>query len=315
MLAEIAGIKDEILKRRKHGFTSVFFNFKNMNEDFWKILKNYVDMVKFCACISFFIDDDTFNSRISFLKSLGISLNFDVSYATGKISVIKLARYLKSIGFDFIEFNVIPGKESYIEEFSLIDSLKSLDLKVIVKITKPYKERKIRNKEIVEVACMFLEKDIEFVSLEGGILGRDTLIYDSNGNIIWDRVIDLVNAIPLEKILFEAPLWKQQAELIAEFGPNIGISNVNPEDVLYLEALRYGLSTGHFPETTKIELTPSAKFVYYVLKKLGPMDAPQIAYTTGLPGRTVREAIKILNEKGLILEVKKVGKRRVWKAV
>jgi len=42
-------------------------------------------------------------------------------------------------------------------------------------------------------------------------------------------------------IIWEAPLKKQQHELILTFGPNVNLGNIPPGEVLALESLRLGL--------------------------------------------------------------------------
>lgn len=44
-----------------------------------------------------------------------------------------------------------------------------------------------------------------------------------------------------DRIIWEAPLKKQQQALIERFGPNVNLGNIPPREVLALEALRVGL--------------------------------------------------------------------------
>ena len=45
----------------------------------------------------------------------------------------------------------------------------------------------------------------------------------------------------LEALIWEAPLKNQQQNLILRFGPNVNLGNIQPADVLAVEALRCGL--------------------------------------------------------------------------
>ena len=44
----------------------------------------------------------------------------------------------------------------------------------------------------------------------------------------------------MEKIIWEAPQKGQQARLINDFGPNVNLGNIPPNEAMALEALRMG---------------------------------------------------------------------------
>ncbi len=51
----------------------------------------------------------------------------------------------------------------------------------------------------------------------------------------------LVAALPVEKIIFEAPRKDQQAWFIRRLGPSASLGNIAAEEVIALETLRLGL--------------------------------------------------------------------------
>ncbi len=51
----------------------------------------------------------------------------------------------------------------------------------------------------------------------------------------------LVKGIGIEDILFEAPIKSQQVYLILNFGIDVSLGNISPDDVIPLETLRRGL--------------------------------------------------------------------------
>lgn len=72
---------------------------------------------------------------------------------------------------------------------------------------------------------------------ESGTVG----LYDREGKVR-EAVIDgLLEYVPLDKIVFEAPRKSQQLWLIRHLGLEVNIGNVLPDDVLGLETLRRGL--------------------------------------------------------------------------
>jgi phosphosulfolactate synthase len=77
---------------------------------------------------------------------------------------------------------------------------------------------------------------------ESGTVG----IYESNGEIRDELVLEIMSHVPKDKLIWEAPKKNQQARFIKSFGPNINLGNIEPDDVIPLEALRCGLRADTF---------------------------------------------------------------------
>jgi phosphosulfolactate synthase len=72
---------------------------------------------------------------------------------------------------------------------------------------------------------------------ESGTVG----LYHADQGIREDLVSVILDAIPAEKVIFEAPGKGQQAWFVQQLGPDVNIGNVAPASVLPLETLRLGL--------------------------------------------------------------------------
>ena len=72
---------------------------------------------------------------------------------------------------------------------------------------------------------------------EGGTAG----IFDKSGSMRTDLVSDIAGAVALDDVIFEAPTKASQAWFIKQFGPNVNLGNIPPEEVIPLETLRRGL--------------------------------------------------------------------------
>jgi phosphosulfolactate synthase len=72
---------------------------------------------------------------------------------------------------------------------------------------------------------------------EGGTAG----IFDQSGSMRTDLVGEIAGAVPLEEVIFEAPTKASQAWFVKEFGPEVNLGNIPPEEVIPLETLRLGL--------------------------------------------------------------------------
>ena len=72
---------------------------------------------------------------------------------------------------------------------------------------------------------------------EGGNVG----MFDADGNIRDNLINQITKNILFTKILWEAPQKKQQVWFINNFGANVNLGNISPNDIISLECLRLGL--------------------------------------------------------------------------
>jgi phosphosulfolactate synthase len=74
-------------------------------------------------------------------------------------------------------------------------------------------------------------------SRESGTAG----IYRANGEVRTGLIDEIAHAIDPERLIFDAPLQRQQVWLLKRFGTECNLGNIAPDDVLSLETLRLGL--------------------------------------------------------------------------
>jgi phosphosulfolactate synthase len=72
---------------------------------------------------------------------------------------------------------------------------------------------------------------------EGGTAG----IFDSSGGMRTELIGEIADAVGLENVVFEAPTKSAQAWFIKQFGPEVNLGNIPPDEVIALETLRLGL--------------------------------------------------------------------------
>lgn len=85
-----------------------------------------------------------------------------------------------------------------------------------------------------------LEAGASWVIAEGRESGTTGLYYANQG-IREDLVAAIVERIPPDNVIFEAPGKSQQAWFVQHLGIHVNVGNVAPADVLSLETLRLGL--------------------------------------------------------------------------
>ncbi len=66
-------------------------------------------------------------------------------------------------------------------------------------------------------------------------------IYRADGEVRTGLIDEIAHAIETDRLIFDAPLQRQQVWLLKRFGTECSLGNIAPADVLSLETLRLGL--------------------------------------------------------------------------
>ncbi len=66
-------------------------------------------------------------------------------------------------------------------------------------------------------------------------------IYRANGEVRTGLIDEIAHAVDPARLIFDAPLQKQQVWLLTRFGTECNLGNIAPADVLSVETLRLGL--------------------------------------------------------------------------
>ena len=72
---------------------------------------------------------------------------------------------------------------------------------------------------------------------EGGTAG----IFDAGGGMRTELIGEIAEAVGVANVIFEAPSKAAQAWFVKQFGPEVNLGNIPPEEVIPLETLRLGL--------------------------------------------------------------------------
>jgi phosphosulfolactate synthase len=66
-------------------------------------------------------------------------------------------------------------------------------------------------------------------------------IYRANGEVRTGLIDEIAHAVDPQRLIFDAPLQRQQVWLLKRFGTECNLGNIAPDDVVSLETLRLGL--------------------------------------------------------------------------
>jgi len=162
---------------------------------------------------------------------------FEVVYAKNRLDQYK--RWLQELGLTHVEISdgtiEIPRErkleliEDFARDFTVVSEVGSKDSSV--EFTADEWTTWLR--EELEVGAWKVVTEAR----EGGTAG----IFDSGGGMRTELIGEIAADVGLEDVIFEAPTKAAQAWFIKEFGPNVNLGNIPPDEVIPLETLRLGL--------------------------------------------------------------------------
>lgn len=100
------------------------------------------------------------------------------------------------------------------------------------KIMAPYKWISLMKTELEAGSWRLIAE-----SRESGNVG----LYRESGEVRQGLVDEILNEVPNEKIIWEAPLKAQQVWFIQLLGSNVNLGNISPHEIIALETTRLGL--------------------------------------------------------------------------
>lgn len=234
-------------KPRTTGLTMLIDKGLGLGEirDLLNLAGDYIDFVKLGFGTSALYYNDVLEEKIHLVTSRGIDIYPGGTFFEIAILQDKLREYLvmaKDFGFTAIEVSDGTIDLSQDLRAEAIIYASEMGFKVLTEVGKKDPNDEFEIKDIVQLVNQDLAHGASHVIVEGRESGKAVGLYDQDGNIIMSDLEELVHGLAdASSLIWEAPMKEQQQELIIRFGPNVNIGNVNPHEVLALEALRVGL--------------------------------------------------------------------------
>ena len=162
---------------------------------------------------------------------------FEVVYVKDKVDEYK--RWLTDLGLTHVEISdgtvEIPREEKleliadFARDFTVLSEVGSKDSSV-----EPDADEWVRwMREELEAGAWKVITEAR----EGGTAG----IFTSDGAMRTDVITQVADAVGRDEIVFEAPTKNAQAWFVKQFGPEVNLGNIPPDEVIPLETLRLGL--------------------------------------------------------------------------
>jgi phosphosulfolactate synthase len=162
---------------------------------------------------------------------------FEVVYARDRLEEYK--RWLDALGIEHVEISdgtvEIPRERKleliaeFARDFTVLSEVGSKDSEVVFA---PYEWVVWITEELAAGAWKVITE-----GREGGTAG----IYRPTGEMRTGLVDEIVHSIDFRDIVWEAPTKASQAWFVRQFGPEVNLGNIPPDEVIPLETLRLGL--------------------------------------------------------------------------
>jgi len=235
-------IPDRPSKPRDSGLTMVMDKGLSIREaeDFMSVGNEYTDFVKLGFGTSLITPG--FEKKLKVYKKAGCIPYFGGTLFEAFIIRNMFQDYLKLI--DELEIELVEVSDgSY--DIPHRKKLKYID--TLAKRGKVISEVGSKKKDIVYapdqwVAMMKSELNagsskVIAEARESGTIG----IYNDDGSVNLPLIKEISEHVKLENVIWEAPLKSQQAWFIKNFGANVNLGNIAPNEIIPLESLRRGL--------------------------------------------------------------------------
>jgi phosphosulfolactate synthase len=229
-------------KPRENGITHVLDKGMGLAQirDLFAICADYVDIVKLGWGTAYVTPN--LKEKVALYQELGIPVCFGGTLFEAALLQNKLEEYIaavKSFDMDCIEISdgTIEIKEAdklalirrLTKEFRVLSEVGSKDETVVIA---PFKWVDSIKRELDAGAWKVITE-----GRESGTVG----VYQPGGEVKEGLIDEIKSAVDPDQLLFEAPIKKQQAWFIKQFGANVNLGNIQPEEVISVETLRVGV--------------------------------------------------------------------------
>ena len=162
---------------------------------------------------------------------------FEVVYARGAFDEYK--RWLAGLGIDHVEISdgtIEMPRERKLEliadfarDFTVLSEVGSKDSDVVFE---PYQWVQWLKEEKDAGAWKVITE-----AREGGTAG----IFRKDGDMRTGLIDEIAHELDVQDLVWEAPTKSSQAWFVKQFGPEVNLGNIPPDEVIPLETLRLGL--------------------------------------------------------------------------
>lgn len=235
------------VKPRENGLSMVIDKGLGLRElrDLLEVAGDYLDFLKLGFGTSLLYKENLLQAKIRLCQEYQVAI-----YPGGTLTEIAImqGRYENfliqagKLGFKTIEISdgtisLAPADRKY-----CIKQAVKAGFTVLSELGKKNPQASLSAKQLRTQGQKDLANGAWKIIIEARESGKGIGIYDNKGEIEETKLADLLkDCINHNQIIWEAPLKNQQSNLIKKFSPTVNLGNIQPQDLLALEALRTGL--------------------------------------------------------------------------
>ncbi len=241
-------LNDRSRKPRAAGVTMIIDKCQGLTNmaDLLALTGDYVDHWKLSFGTSALLDDDVLRQKITLARDNDLLVypgGTLTEYAVLKGVYPEFVRRTCELGFSGLEISdgtihIPPDVRR-----ELIGLALEAGLTVVSEVGKKDPREQPSAAKLAEQALLDFESGASWVIVEARESGKGVGVYGADGSVHEgdvDTIAAMLNS-HLDRLIWEAPLKNQQEYLILRFGPDVGLGNIQPREVLATEALRAGL--------------------------------------------------------------------------
>ena len=229
-------------KPRKTGLTQVLDKGLSIAEaeGMLEVAEGYVDIVKFGWATSVVVEN--FEAKLETFRRHGIDVCCGGSLFELAVHRKQLKEYIAFLSdhdFKLVEVSDGTIQIPLTEKLRYIERL-AKHFTVFSEVGRKDRTQVVAPRRWVDQIKSELSAGAWKVIVEGresGTVG----IYYSSGEPKAGLIDEIQMQIDIGRIVFEAPRKPQQVWFIKQFGPNVNLGNIPPEDVISVETIRQGL--------------------------------------------------------------------------
>lgn len=239
---EFLTLPERTAKPRESGLTHVLDKGYSLEQvrQFMEVAKDYVDIVKLGWGTA--VVTPNVKEKIALYQSYGVPVCFGGTFFEVCLRQGKLDEFVALVDECGMECVEVSDGTIDIDEDDKLDILRKLSkrFKVLSEVGSKDESVVITPSRWVELIGRELEAGAWKVVTEGresGTVG----IYRPTGDVKDGLLEEIRERFDISQLLFEAPVKKQQAWFITQFGTNVNLGNIPPEEVISVETLRVGV--------------------------------------------------------------------------
>ncbi|GEM_PF-4019912 len=163
----------------------------------------------------------------------------------------------------------------------------------------------------------------EYISLNSYILiSLDRENYPQHfirdDRVNWDLITEFIDKTDVNRIIFQTRSTENMYKLLNRVGLKMNIYLYDLKDLVEFENLKLGLikESTLLDPLRDIKGGVAPKFIYYILLNEGPKTISQLMRISGLPLRTIQDALYKLRRQGMVKKVEREGsKEAIWMSI